>query len=1125
MSSLWNYVSIRKDVFNKALDEEVAPSLSRVVFGEANKVYVDPEEFINITYPTDTIKKILGEVIESFISGTGKAIMLPSAYGGGKTHIMILLYHLVRRPDLLYRIFGEQLRTKYKALEGVEVVVIDGTDKRTAPSPLPGEVLEVDGVTIKTLWGYLAYKLNAYDKMKTYDEMLISPEKTTLSQLFSGKKVLILIDELGIYYNRLAKAPQLERVKILERYAEQVVVFLRMLSESVKDNCVVIVMSIPAEPTEKGLEPEPGYEGFVEKVENEFARVAIRAEKPIATSEDFANILKKRLFDKVDQSNAQLISRRLKNLHVDYHDVIKDVSEDVVKFYPFHPLFINTLREVVERNRDLQKTRDALRISRKVVRYLYDRVKDLSLIMPTDIDLRIEEIRAWVLTKSFSGFDLVINKIIDKTREIPVEEGVNPDVYRDLAYRLALYIFLRTYIYDPHLEPRSEFPGKSEVVTGVYDPVRYEQFLISPSMTSELLNRLSSGSIEYRVPHLYSRDGYYWVTRLLDIQELVKKEAEKVDDLTAINQVLNEVKTLFTKPYDARESASPTVFTSEPVILLEPKLIEDDTPKYKVVIIIPPLEDLKEGIYNSGNIYDIIYYRLSGRQKTMRRYANTIVVLFSNNLSEWRDIINVAKMITACERLDKIIKNMYRDEKVVKLLRDELREFKEGLSKQLKYKLVAYYFNLIAFPTIENGVSVVRVERVSPTRKTLVEVIEETLRGVGKVLETKYSRQFDVLVSILEGTPKQEIKWTKEMKVSDVIGAFFENPALQMILGEDIKEALLSGLRELKIGVIREGKIYFKKVEGVETLSKLGDNDLIIPPEVAVEKQIDELSNVEEEVKEDLIIRRYYVAVYEGKEIPIKELRSRYPDNYMKIFIISDIKLREETLRHGFDVSVEPQKLELKIDEGVAQVSIKVFVKRVGMFEHEVVLKSGVGIVEPSKGIPDFEAIWTIPTPKEPGEYTYVLNAESVKLTRSAEVKLVVKKGLLCKSEPSEKVLEIIIKGNTDILPIVEFLKDVNKSVQGLKIIRQCSMGVEFLEEKSGELKKSININLKDVTIDDITMIVRALVSVFGVVAKIKNLDVLKLEVKGDGKVVDLKSLASTNEIIKQKNISVEYCW
>lgn len=89
-------------------------------------------------------------------------------------------------------------------------------------------------------------------------------------------------------------------------------------------------------------------------------------------------------------------------------------------------------------------------------------------------------------------------------------------------------------------------------MSGVYDPARYEQYLISPPRVSELLDKLSSGSIEYRMPHLYGREGYYWVTRLLDIKERVEKEAEKVDDRSALNYVLQGIDVLFKKPYEGR---------------------------------------------------------------------------------------------------------------------------------------------------------------------------------------------------------------------------------------------------------------------------------------------------------------------------------------------------------------------------------------------------------------------------------------------------------------------------------------------------------------------------------------------------------------------------------------------
>jgi predicted AAA+ superfamily ATPase len=1123
--SLWNYVSVRQDVFDRELDEKVAPSLSAVVFGDAHKIYADPQEFIKITHLTDTVKRLVNEVIDAFATGAGKVIVLPSTFGGGKTHTMILLYHLVKRPDLLSRVFGEGASSRLRALEGLEVVVIDGFDKRIAPSPLPDEALKEGGLEIKTLWGYLAYKLGSYEKVRKYDEILTSPEKTTLSEVLAGKKVLILIDELGWYYNRLVSVPEPEKAKVFERYAEQVIFFLRVLSESVGGQSVVVVLSIPAEPAEEKLKAETGYERFIDRIEREVLRQAIRAERPIATDEDFASVLKKRLFEKIDSTGPQLASRRWASLSAENPSLVKDVRDEVEKFYPFHPLFITTLRELVEKNKDLQKTRDALRIARKVVRGLYEKVKELLLIMPTDIDPRLEEIRAKIITEKFLAFDLVLNKIVNKVKEMPVEGGVNPDVYRDLAYRLALYIFLRTYVYDPHLEPRSEFPSKSEVITGVYDPMRYEQYLISPVMLSELLDKLSSGGIEYRVPHLYGREGYYWVTRLLDIRERVEKEAEKVEDLNAKEYVFGEIEELYTRPYEGREQVKPSIFRPRPIVLQRPELLESDSPEYTLVIIATPFEDLKEGVYASGDLYDIIYYRLSGRQKAMRKYANTIAVLASNRASTWRGILKTAKMIVACRRLTDAIRREYRDEKIVKILKEDLKGMENDLSRVLKYKLVAEYFNLIAYPTVQNGTRVIRVERVGVAdSRTLVELAEGALRDAGKILEEKFSRNFDVLVSYLEGI-RGEPKWTRKMSVSSVTSAFYEDPVLPMVPREDIKEALLSGLRALKIGVLREGRVIFKEVEGVREIS-LRDTDEVIPQEEAAERQIEELSKVEEKVEGDLLIKRYYVAVYGDREIPVGELKAKYPDNYVKVFVDSRIELREEKVRSGFDFQLERREVEFRLDEAPEEVGVEILIKRVGAFEGEVVLKPEVGVVEPSSGVPDFKVVWRIPVPKEEGEHTYALMgyAKAAELTRRAEVKVILKKGLRRSSEPPERVSEVRVSGLVEAPILVKFLMAVSRSVQGPKIVRCCDLRVEFLEKRPEELERLVNVFFKNVTIDDVVKVVKALSGAFGVTASIKS-EALQLEVVGEGKVVDMNELSSADKEIKQRQATVEYYW
>jgi hypothetical protein len=163
--------------------------------------------------------------------------------------------------------------------------------------------------------------------------------------------------------------------------------------------------------------------------------------------------------------------------------------------------------------------------------------------------------------------------------------------------------------------------------------------------------------------------------------------------------------------------------------------------------------------------------------------------------------------------------------------------------------------------------------------------------------------------------------------------------------------------------------------------------------------------------------------------------------------------------------------------------------------------------------------------PKEPGEYSYTLRAEGAGLAKGVEVKLVIKKGLLCKQEPPEKVAEVTLRGDAEAAEVVEYLRVVNRSVQGGKVIRRCSVKVEFLERKPSEFERAISVSLEGVTIDDFATVVKALSSAFGVTAKVKCVGELRLEVVGEGKVTNLSELLSADANIKQRQVNVEYCW
>jgi len=79
-----------------------AADLDDVVMGRARPVYQDPKEFFALTYPTFNLRELAKDVIVRLAGKSDKAVrQLVLTYGGGKTHALITLLHLVSEPDRL----------------------------------------------------------------------------------------------------------------------------------------------------------------------------------------------------------------------------------------------------------------------------------------------------------------------------------------------------------------------------------------------------------------------------------------------------------------------------------------------------------------------------------------------------------------------------------------------------------------------------------------------------------------------------------------------------------------------------------------------------------------------------------------------------------------------------------------------------------------------------------------------------------------------------------------------------------------------------------------------------------------------------------------------------------------
>src|SRR6266545_2800611 len=79
------------DIYDVAMDRPDAP-----------KVYRDPREFFALTYPTYNLRELAKDVVRRLAGKNQKAVrQLELTYGGGKTHTLITLFHLVNDPASL----------------------------------------------------------------------------------------------------------------------------------------------------------------------------------------------------------------------------------------------------------------------------------------------------------------------------------------------------------------------------------------------------------------------------------------------------------------------------------------------------------------------------------------------------------------------------------------------------------------------------------------------------------------------------------------------------------------------------------------------------------------------------------------------------------------------------------------------------------------------------------------------------------------------------------------------------------------------------------------------------------------------------------------------------------------
>ena len=194
------------------LNAEFAADLSQVARGEGAFEYRDPVEFFARTYVTEGMKGLLIQALKRFGGQDGEPVLqLKTAFGGGKTHSLLALYHMSRGGvalDKMPNLKAVLDEAGFTSLPKANVAVLVGTAMDPSRSKRPANL---PGITINTIWGEMAAQLaisagkpELYEYVKEADKKGVSPGSLALKNLFDAcSPCLILMDELVAYAKKI----------------------------------------------------------------------------------------------------------------------------------------------------------------------------------------------------------------------------------------------------------------------------------------------------------------------------------------------------------------------------------------------------------------------------------------------------------------------------------------------------------------------------------------------------------------------------------------------------------------------------------------------------------------------------------------------------------------------------------------------------------------------------------------------------------------------------------------------------------------------------------------------------------------------------------------------------------
>jgi len=428
----WQVTTPHKDITEGKLSEAIfAADLGDVVYGKAPLEYKDPSLFFQKTYLTQGLRNLIENVLNRLNGEKGDpVIQLQTPFGGGKTHALLVLYHIIKHGKETEHLLEFP---NYSKIKQAKVAIFVGT--------------HADAVSGKTPWGEIASQLGQYETIKEHDKKRIAPGKERLRKILEAAgPTLILMDEILEYIVKANRAEKVEKIT-----QGQTLAFLQEITEVVasSDNCCLVI-TLPASILER-------YDEDAEKSLIQLQKISGRVEAVYIPVEgiEIYEVIRKRLFEdfgeeKIRKKVAQDYFNLYQKLGTDVPNEVKEVEyrERIERSYPFHPELIDVLYERWGSYPTFQRTRGVLRLLAEVVADLYRKKIYSPIIQSAIVNLGDQVIRREFIKHIGNEFEAVVASDISsknaKAPKIDKEMGSEYDKY-GIAKGIATSVFLYSF--------------------------------------------------------------------------------------------------------------------------------------------------------------------------------------------------------------------------------------------------------------------------------------------------------------------------------------------------------------------------------------------------------------------------------------------------------------------------------------------------------------------------------------------------------------------------------------------------------------------------------------------------------------------------------------------------------